>query len=178
VKEKSTELVATSSPTWEALEAFALQSMQQFLQRMLEEEVDGLLGAAGMSRVAVDAVAGHRNGFGKPRRLSLSSRTITLRRPRVRGLSERFESRLLPAFKRRAEEVGQLLPELARAGPGRFRSRVTRVAGQRGAAVGAVDRTAEGRLAGRVRTLEDARGGRPRGRLPVHRQNRIRRPSG
>jgi len=49
VKEKSTELVATSSPTWEALEAFARQSMQQFLQRMLEEEVDGLLGAAGMS---------------------------------------------------------------------------------------------------------------------------------
>jgi len=30
----------------------------------------------------------------------------------VRGLSERFESRLLPAFKRRTEEVGRLLPEL------------------------------------------------------------------
>jgi hypothetical protein len=27
-------------------------------------------------------------------------------------LSERFESRLLPAFKRRTEEVGRLLPEL------------------------------------------------------------------
>ena len=51
-------------------------------------------------------------GFGKPRRLSLSSGTIALRRPRVRGLSERFESRLLPAFKRRTEEVGRLLPEL------------------------------------------------------------------
>jgi len=35
-----------------------------------------------------------------------------LRRPRVRGLVERFESRLLPAFKRRTEEVGRLLPEL------------------------------------------------------------------
>ena len=46
------------------------------------------------------------------RRLSLSNGTITLRRPRVRGLSERFESRLLPAFKRRTEEVGRLLPEL------------------------------------------------------------------
>ena len=44
VREKSTELVATSSRTWEALEAFARQSMQQFLQRMLEEKVDGLLG--------------------------------------------------------------------------------------------------------------------------------------
>ena len=61
---------------------------------------------------AVDPRPGYRNGFGKPRRLSLSNGTITLRRPRVRGLSERFESRLLPAFKRRTEEVGQVLPEL------------------------------------------------------------------
>ena len=30
----------------------------------------------------------------------------------MRGLSERFESRLLPAFKRRTEEVGRVLPEL------------------------------------------------------------------
>jgi transposase-like protein len=30
----------------------------------------------------------------------------------VRGLSERFESRLLPAFRRRTEEVGRVLPEL------------------------------------------------------------------
>jgi len=30
----------------------------------------------------------------------------------VRGLSQRFESRLLPAFKRRTEEVGRVLPEL------------------------------------------------------------------
>ena len=38
--------------------------------------------------------------------------TITVRRPRVRGLEARFESRLLPLFKRRTEEVGRLLPEL------------------------------------------------------------------
>ena len=47
-------------------------------------------------------------GLGGP----LRTGTITLRRPRVRGLSERVESRLLPAFKRRTEEVGRLLPEL------------------------------------------------------------------
>lgn len=41
MKKQSTESVAASSPTWETLEAFARQSMQQFLQRMLEEEVDG-----------------------------------------------------------------------------------------------------------------------------------------
>ncbi len=113
MRKKSTESVAASSPTWETLEAFARQSMQQFLQRLLEEEVDGVLGRARYERRnGVDGVPGYRNGFGKPRRLSLSNGTITLRRPRVRGLSERFESRLLPAFKRRTEEVGRLLPEL------------------------------------------------------------------
>jgi putative transposase len=53
-----------------------------------------------------------RNGFGKPRRLSAMTGTITIRRPRLRGLEARFESRLLPLFKRRTEEVGRLLPEL------------------------------------------------------------------
>src|SRR6058998_1264526 len=87
--------------------------MQQLLQRLLEEEVDGLLGRGRYARrEAVDPAVGYRNGFGKPRRVSLSSGTLTVRRPRVRGLTERFESRLLPAFKRRTEEVGRLLPEL------------------------------------------------------------------
>ena len=38
--------------------------------------------------------------------------TITLRRPRVRGVEERFESRVLPLFARRTKELGALLPEL------------------------------------------------------------------
>jgi putative transposase len=80
---------------------------------LLVEEVDEVLGRARYARRApVDAAPGYRNGFGKPRRLSVSNGTITLRRPRVRGLEARFESRLLPAFKRRTEEVGRLLPEL------------------------------------------------------------------
>ena len=95
------------------MEAFARQSMQQLLQRLLEQEVDGLLGRGRYERrEAVDPAVGYRNGFGKPRRVSLSSGTLTVRRPRVRGLTERFESRLLPAFKRHTEEVGRLLPEL------------------------------------------------------------------
>ena len=110
---KSTEAVAPSSATWETLEAFARHGMQQLLQRTLEAEVDELLARCRYERrAAVDAPVGYRNGWGKPRRLSLSNGTVTLRRPRVRGLSERFESRLLPAFKRRTEEVGRLLPEL------------------------------------------------------------------
>jgi hypothetical protein len=38
--------------------------------------------------------------------------TIQVQRPRVRGGDERFESRVLPLFRRRTKEVGELLPEL------------------------------------------------------------------
>ena len=55
---------------------------------------------------------GYRNGYGKPRRLTMRSGTVTVRRPRVRDLDERFESRLLPLFTRRTQEVTDLLPEL------------------------------------------------------------------
>ena len=57
----------------------------------------------------MDSAEGYRNGYGKPRRLAMSSGTITLRRPRVRGVEERFESRVLPLFARRTKELGALL---------------------------------------------------------------------
>jgi putative transposase len=113
MKEQSTETRGESRPVWEGLETFARQGVQELLQRVLEEEVATLLGRDRYGRrEGVDAPAGYRNGYGKPRRLSLSVGTITLRRPRVRGLAERFESQLLPLFKRRTEAVGQLLPQL------------------------------------------------------------------
>jgi putative transposase len=71
------------------------------------------LGRAKSERlVAVDAPEGYRNGYGKPRKLSLTCGTITLQRPRVRNLAERFVSRLLPLFQRRTKQVGELLPQL------------------------------------------------------------------
>lgn len=110
---KSTEVARESSVTWESLEAVARGGVQQLLQRVLEEEVDQLLGRQRCERrEAVDASTGYRNGYGKPRRVSLSCGTITVRRPRVRGLEARFESRVLPLFKQRSETVGRLLPEL------------------------------------------------------------------
>jgi len=42
----------------------------------------------------------------------LCSGTVTVRRPRVRGLEERFVSRVLPLFQRHTQAVGDLLPEL------------------------------------------------------------------
>src|SRR5881397_707462 len=112
-KSKRTNPEPKESSTWERLEDFVREHVQQFIQALLEEEVTELLGRTKSARrEAVDAAPGYRNGYGKPRRLSLTSGTITVRRPRVRGLAERFASRVLPLFKRRTQEVGDLLPEL------------------------------------------------------------------
>ena len=113
MREKNTERATESRPVWESLEALARQGIQRLLQQLLEEEVEQVLGRRRYERRdRVDAAPGYRNGFGKPRRLSVMAGTLTLQRPRVRGLESRFESRLLPLFKRRTEEVGRLLPEL------------------------------------------------------------------
>jgi len=63
-------------------------------------------------RPAIDSPPVYRNGQGKARKLTLSCGTIKVRRPRVRGLEQRFESRILPAFVRRTKEVDAVLPEL------------------------------------------------------------------
>jgi transposase-like protein len=113
VREKNTEDLDPSRVTWESLEAMGRLRIQRWLQDLLEEELTMLLGRGKSERVAVvDGSRGYRNGYGKPRRLAMSCGTITVRRPRVRGLEERFESRLLPLFKRRTEQVGELLPQL------------------------------------------------------------------
>ena len=114
MKEQSTERVVESRPVWEGLEAFARQGVQDLLQRNARGRGRGDAGAPALcaARGHRCRASGYRNGYGKPRRQSLSVGTITLRRPRVRGLAERFESQLLPLFKRRTEAVGQLLPRL------------------------------------------------------------------
>ena len=97
----------------ETLEAWVREQARDMIQQALEEEVTELLGRMKSERrAAVDAPPGYRNGYGKPRPLAMSSGTIEVRRPRVRGLEERFESRVLPLFQRRTREVGELIPEL------------------------------------------------------------------
>src|SRR5215813_5359112 len=90
-----TQTITTPEPkasrTWEHLEDFVRGHIQQFIQALLEEEVIELLGRTKSARrEAVDATPGYRNGYGKPRHLTLTSGTITVRRPRVRDLNERF----------------------------------------------------------------------------------------
>jgi transposase-like protein len=98
---------------FEELESWVRGRIQSWIQDLLEDEVTEMLGRSKSERRAtVDAQPGYRNGYGKPRKLTLSNGTITVKRPRVRDLEERFESRILPLFARRTKEVGEMIPEL------------------------------------------------------------------
>ena len=106
-----------STVVWENLDEFVRQQIQGVLQELLDEEVNAFLGRLKSQRRAPAATAGsapaaYRNGYGRPRQVSTASGTVTVRRPRVRGLAQRFESRVLPLFARRTQAVGELLPEL------------------------------------------------------------------
>jgi transposase-like protein len=100
-------------PEWSELEEHVRGKIQGWIQDLLQQEITELLGRRKSERrAAVDGAVGYRNGYGKPRRISMMAGTIVVNRPRVRDLEERFESRILPLFKRRTEEVGALLPQL------------------------------------------------------------------
>lgn len=102
-----------SRPSYEDLEEWVRLKVQGFVQEVLEEEVVELLGRQRhQRRKMVDGKAGYRNGYGKPRNLSLKTGTIVVRRPRVRDLEGDFESRIVPLFCRRSRQMGEFLPEL------------------------------------------------------------------
>jgi putative transposase len=113
MREKNIEPRQESRVCFEQLEEWARGKVQCWLQELLEEEVTELLGRGRSERrEGIDAPRGYRNGYGKPRRLSMSGGTITLKRPRVRDVEERFESQVLPLFAKRTREVRDLIPEL------------------------------------------------------------------
>jgi transposase-like protein len=92
--QKATTSKLKASGNWERLEEFVREYVQRFLQALLEEEVTELLGCTKPARrQVVNAGPGYRTGYGKPRHLTLTSGTITLRRPRIRDLSDRFVRR-------------------------------------------------------------------------------------
>ena len=128
-----------SMPTFSTLEAWTRSQVQELMQSVLEEEVTHALGRVRYQRQGLlDAPNGYRKGHGKPRKLSFTSGTIEVKRPRVRGLEERFESAILPLFARRTQEVGQ-------------------AAGRGSAAVAVFDRAFAGRVGGRNRAPRGAR---------------------
>ena len=98
---------------WENLEEWVRGKVQELIQSLLEEEITELLGRKRSERrQAVDSLPVYRNGYGKARRLTMGCGTVTLHRPRVRGLEQRFESLVLPLFARRSAEVNKLIPQL------------------------------------------------------------------
>jgi len=102
-----------SSTTYEALEEMVRLKVQEYIQEILEDEVESFLGRKKSERIKpVDGTAGYWNGHGRKKKFTVMNGTITVRRPRVRDAEERFESRIIPFFKRRSKGVGQLLPEL------------------------------------------------------------------
>lgn len=115
-KRTSTTASESSAVCYATLEQWARGQIQAQLQHLLEEEVTTFLGRARHERRGtvspIDAPTGNRNGYGKPRAFSMLSGTVTVRRPRVRDLTDRFESKVLPLFTRRTQEVSTLLPEL------------------------------------------------------------------
>lgn len=113
MKKGITETVKQSRAAYEVLEEMVRERIQGYIQDMLEEEVAALLGRNKSERIKpVDGTPGYWNGHGKPKKFALMSGTITVQRPRVRGTEERFESKVIPFFKRRSKELGDMLPEL------------------------------------------------------------------
>ena len=110
MKQKNTSRVNSSTIAYDGLEGWARSKMQVWLQELLEDEVTQFPGRKKSERNPDRR--GYRNGHGKSRRFAMMSGTVEVRRPRVRNTAERFESQVLPYFRRKSKQLGQLLPEL------------------------------------------------------------------
>ncbi len=66
--------IVESRPQWSDLDEWIRVKVQDFIQDILEEEVTEFLGRGKSEcRELVDAKPGYRNGYGKERKLTLSS---------------------------------------------------------------------------------------------------------
>ena len=111
MEQKPTPQSSSSSQLWERLEEFVREPVQRFIQALWEAEVSALVGRAKAARRAPgDGPSGRRHGDGKPRRLRRTAGPMTVRRPRVRGLSQRCVRRVRPLLKRRPRAVGARWP--------------------------------------------------------------------
>src|SRR5208283_5169206 len=88
-----------SSRTYDMLEDMVRLKVKEYIQDILEEEVEEFVGRKKSERMKlIDETRGYRNGHGKPKKFVLMNGTITVRRPRVRGTEEQFESKIMPYF--------------------------------------------------------------------------------
>ena len=112
MKKDSGKTAQSSRATYDLLEETARLKIQEFIQDVFKEEIAEFLGRGKSERIkGIDIPRNYRNGKGKPRKFALMNGTITVRRPRLRDVKG-FESKILPLFKRRTRELGEMLPEL------------------------------------------------------------------
>jgi len=139
-------------------------ALEGTLQEVLEEEVSEFLGRLKFERrEAVDEVGGTRNGYDKPRKLTMGCGTVTVRRPRVRDLEQRFESRILPLFARRTPEGSDWIPELYGLAEGDFDLALRGLLGE----AAPLSATTVGRLKGKWKAECEAWAARPLDDLEV-----------
>jgi len=95
VRAKIDELFASGSELPEILEEVARLGAQLLMQAALEAEVTELLGRERYQRTATapDAQAGSRNGY-RPVSVKTTAGPVTLQRPKLRGTTAAFASRL------------------------------------------------------------------------------------
>ena len=158
MREKHREKEESKEIIYSELEAYARERIREHLEDLLKEEVSEWLGRKKSERkVNPSEQAGYHNGYGKRRRFTMSLGTIEIRRPRVRNLDERFESKILPMFKRQSQEVRGLLPELYLHGlaSGDFELALRQLLGD-GAPLSASSlQRRQGQVAGRIRAVEE-----------------------
>ena len=80
MEKQRTEVRGASSVQWGNFEAWLRTQVQGFIQQILDEEVSVFLARPKSQRRPSLAGGGYRNGYGKPRQLTLSCGTITVRR--------------------------------------------------------------------------------------------------
>jgi putative transposase len=112
VKQENTRIERSSINPYDALESWARANVQDFIQKLLEEEMDAFIGRAKSQRHVGSERRVYRNGHGKRRNFAMMGGTVQVRRPRVRNAEEKCESRILPLFHRKSKELGAMLPEL------------------------------------------------------------------
>ena len=112
MKQQNTREESSSINPYEALESWARANVQDFIQSLLEQEMEEFVGRTKSERHVGSGRRVYRNGHGKIRNFGMMGGTVELRRPRLRNAEERFESRIIPLFHRKSKELGAMLPEL------------------------------------------------------------------
>src|SRR5512133_993237 len=88
-----------------SLQELILAKLSEWIPQLVSQEIEEFLA----QREQEGQVPPYRNGSHKERQVSSTVGTFPVTLPRLRTP---FESRILPAYERSTEELGELLPEL------------------------------------------------------------------